>query len=164
MKRFRYSLDTLLALRREREREREIALAAAAGALSRIDLQIARLSDSGTRIFLTGGGEFEDLKMRERYYARSIKEIQKLTVPREQAEQAWKESSEAYAEAHRERLALDRVKEKRREEWRRELKREEILLLDETARRRLKDSGTAAWCAAGSSGSIVWELSRRRTP
>lgn len=134
MKRFRYSLDTLLALRREREREREMALAAATGALSRIDFRIAELSDSGTRIFLAGGGEFDDMKRRERYYARSVKEIQKLQVPRAEAEKAWTESRDSYAEAHRERLALERVREKRREEWRREVKREEILILDETAR------------------------------
>jgi len=138
MKRFRFSLETLLSLRREKEQEREIALAAATGRLVDIDRRIAAARAVGERAFSEIDGDLDALRLREALWAKSVNDQRALQEPRRDAASDLEAAREAYAEAHSERAALDRLKQRRREQWKKQVRRDEIRSLDEAAK------GTAA--------------------
>jgi flagellar export protein FliJ len=133
MKRFRFSLDALLSLRREREQECEIALAHAVGKLAEIDGRIEQARLSGERAFEDREASLDALRARERIWAKSVADIKALERPRREAAAGVDESRQVYAEAHSQWAALDRIRELRFQEWRAEARKEEIRRLDETA-------------------------------
>ena len=134
MKRFRFSLETLLNLRKEKEQECEIALAAAVGELASIDRRIDDAQRQSDEVFMAGGRTLEDLRNREVVMSHASDVIQSLQEPRELASGKVDVARNAYNEAHSQRAALDRLREKRRDQWRAGIRREEIRQLDETAK------------------------------
>ena len=134
MKRFRFSLETLLSLKKEKEQEREIALARATGELAILDRQISELREEGSRTFMRGAVDINELRARELLFTRTTKQIAKLAVPRRKAESKRIHARDEYAQAHAETMALERVREKRFEQWRIRARREEIKRLDEAAK------------------------------
>lgn len=134
MKRFRFSLETLLTLRKEKEQECEIALASAVGELSSIDRRIAEARRHSEEVFMAGGRSLEDMRNREAVMRRASTVIESLQEPRELASGKVDVARHAYNEAHSQRAALDRLREKRREQWKADVRREEIRQLDETAK------------------------------
>ncbi len=134
MKRFQFSLETLLSLRREREQESEIILASAVGSLVSIENRIIAARDAGENAFLTGGISIEELRARDSLWMKSLGDRKALEQPRKEASQMVDEARNVYAEAHSKRAALDKLKDKRKDQWKLRAKQEEIKRLDETAK------------------------------
>ena len=134
MQRFRFSLETLLTLRKEKEQECEIALAAAVGELASIDRRIADARRHSDEVFLAGGRSLDDLRTREAVMRHASGVIDSLKEPRELASGRVDVARQAYNEAHSQRAALDRLREKRRDQWKAGIRRDEIRQLDETAK------------------------------
>ena len=134
MKRFRFSLETLLSLRREREQECEIALAVVTGRLATIDNRIERARLAGDNAFMAGGVTIDELRARDRLWMKSVSDRKALEQPRIEASMKVDDARIVYSEAHSQRAALDKLREKRIEQWKFQAKREEIKRLDETAR------------------------------
>ena len=134
MKRFRFSLETLLSLKKEKELEREISLARATGEVAVLDRRISVLRDEGSRTFMKGAVDIDEMRARELLFARTTSQIVKLAVPREKAESKRILARDEYTKAHAETMALERVREKRFGQWRILAKREEIKQLDEAAK------------------------------
>lgn len=134
MKRFRYSLETLRSLRREREQECEIKLAVAAGELLIIDRRIEEARCAGEKAFLAGGTTIDDLRTRDLLWLKSVNDRKALEHPRKEAVGRVNTARGMYNEAHSKRSALDRLREKRLEQWKKQMKAEENQRLDETAK------------------------------
>lgn len=133
MKRFRFSLDTLLTLRREREQECEIDLARAVGKLAEIDRRINEAAAFGERAFAFRETGLESLRARERLWTKSVADLKALERPRRDAAAVVEEKRRVYAEAHSQWAALDKLRERMFEKWRTDMRKEEARLLDETA-------------------------------
>ena len=145
MKRFRFSLDTLLALRREQEQECEIALAAASGELLTLDGRIAEARRAGEHAFESPAPGLDEMAARDRLWTKSVNDRAALAAPRAEAARKTDEARRLYTRAHIERKALERLREKRFEQWRGAVKREETRYLDESAKgavRRRHESGS----------------------
>lgn len=134
MTRFRFSLETLLSLRKEKEQECEIALAAAVGELAAIDRRIDDARSRNDSVFLAGGRSLEELKIREAVMNNTSSLVKSLEGPRQAASGNVDAARGDYTEAHSQRAALDRLREKRQEQWKADGRREEIRRLDETAK------------------------------
>ncbi len=134
MTQFQFSLETLLSLRREQEQECEIALSRAVGRLVNIEKQIEDAAKKGEEVFLAGGNTLELLRLRENVWQKSRQDIQKLQEPREEARQQVSKERHVYRQAHAKKMALEKLREKRKEEWKIKIKREEIKQLDEVAK------------------------------
>lgn len=134
MKRFRFSLETLLAIRREKEQESEIALAAASGRLQSIDQSISEARRAGDEAFKSPAAGLDAMAARDRLWAKSVNRRAALAAPRAEIARTVDQARSVYTEAHIERTALERLREKRFEQWRGDLKRKEAALLDESAR------------------------------
>ena len=141
MKRFRFSLETLLALRREQEQECEITLAAASGEL----LTIAEARRAGEQAFESPAPGLDEMAARDRLWTKSVNDRAALAAPRAEAARKTDEARRLYTRAHIERKALERLREKRFEQWRGGVKREEARYLDESAKgavRRRREPGS----------------------
>jgi len=134
MKRFQFSLETLLSLRREREQECEITLASAVGSLLSIENRIEEARIAGENAFKPGGVSLDDLRARDRLWMKSLGDRKALEQPRNEASTRVDKARDVYTVAHSERAALDKLRDKRKEQWKRRLKHEEIKRLDETAK------------------------------
>jgi len=134
MKRFQFSLETLLSLRKEKEHECEIVLASAVGSLAAIDNRIEAARQAGNNAFQTDGLSLDALRVRERLWVKSQSDRKSLEKPRKEAMKKVDEARKMYTEAHSSRSALDKLREKRREQWKFQSKQEEIKRLDETAK------------------------------
>jgi flagellar FliJ protein len=134
MKRFRYSLETLRSLRREREQECEIKLAVAAGELLSIEKRIEAARSAGENAFLAGGITIDDLRTRDLLWLKSVNDRKALEHPRKEAAGKVDTARGVYIDAHLKRSALDRLREKRFEQWKKQMKAEENQRLDETAK------------------------------
>ena len=146
MKRFQFSLETLLTLRREEEQEREIALASAVSSLISIDMKIEKARQAGEKAFSTESLSIEGLRARDLLWLKSVDDRKALEEPRREAAKRVDEARILYTEAHSRKAALEKLREKRKEQWKIQSKREEIMRLDETAkgaevRRRLTGGG-----------------------
>jgi len=134
MKRFRFSLETLLSLRKERQQECEIALASAAGKLALIENRIEAARLAGERAFSEGGSSLYELQARELLWMKSKNDRKSLEQPRIEATVKVDSARKIYSLAHSERAALDKLREKRMDQWKFSVKQEEIKRLDETAK------------------------------
>lgn len=143
MKKFRFSLETLLMLRKEKEQECEIVLARAAGELSAVRRRINEATEAGERVFQKQWTSLEDLRSREIVLLKSINDRKKLEKPLQEASRKVDEARVEFTKIHAQRSALDKLKDKRKDQWKTHARREEIKQLDETTkgaevRRRLR--------------------------
>ncbi|MCG8453734.1 MAG: flagellar FliJ family protein [Spirochaetales bacterium] len=134
MKSFQFSLETLLSLRQETEQEKRIILAQKVGVLNQIEQRLQEAENRVNAAFQEESGTLEMLQLRERVMNRSASERRTLEQPRQSALQEVEKARGAYAQARAASAALERLKEKRKEEWAKEAKRQEILRIDEVAR------------------------------
>ena len=133
MKKFRFSLDALLTLRREREQECEMELARAVGKLAEIDRRMQAAAEAGERAFAVRETGLDSLRARELLWTKSVADRKALERPRRDAAVAVEAKRRVYTEAHSQWAALDRLRESMFEKWRCEMKKEENRMLDETA-------------------------------
>lgn len=134
MTQFQFSLETLLFIRKQKEQECEISLARAVGKLMKIENQIKQAGERGEKTFLAGGLTLEDLQIRENVWRKSLLDIKKLQKTREKAQLEVSKERSLYKKAHADRMALEKLRERRMEEWKKKIKREEIKQLDEAAK------------------------------
>ncbi len=134
MERFRFTLEQLLRLRLEREQECEIALAKIAGELKSVDRQIdsmrGKMADAFDWPMLTKN----DFLIRDRIVLKSMNDLEMLQTARKEIEARYQDANSKYTEAHIKREALDRIKIKKHERWRKSYNREQTRHLDEIAK------------------------------
>ncbi len=134
MKRFRFDLEKLLELRVYREKETEQALARAMGDLAAIEARLRELA--GERVAVASGRfapgrTAADMRSAELYLLRLEKAKEKLLEEAAKAELAVAAAREAYVEASRDRKILDKLKEKRKAEYRKTAAVEEVKTIDD---------------------------------
>ncbi|MDR2739089.1 MAG: flagellar export protein FliJ [Treponema sp.] len=138
MKRFRFDLQQVLELREYAEREAEIELGKAVGALNLIEQHIASVAEAryhaAAERFAPENG-FEKIQSYDRYILRLDQTRDKLLMDAARAELVVAEKRDLYLEASRERKILDKIKERRQEEYRKFIRAEENKELDDIAAR-----------------------------
>jgi flagellar FliJ protein len=136
MRRFRFRLEQLLELRRYREREWEQKLAAVTGSIVHLRNQISQREGrighalKGRRQAV-GPVDMTDLTANELYLLRLDQEIGSLENELAVHEENRREVQKHYADASRQRKVLDRLKEKRQENYRRQQRRGELQEMDD---------------------------------
>lgn len=136
MRRFQFRLERFLDLRRWKERECEIALAKVLGECLLLEHRISEIGTQiGDSLLPAGvrGGRIDVVALAQREHY-----VQRLAVERERArrtlEQKSRELQEArgkYLEAAKERKVLDKLKERRSEEYYDRARDEEFKGIDE---------------------------------
>ncbi|MCL2008288.1 MAG: flagellar export protein FliJ [Treponema sp.] len=136
MKSFKFDLEKVLKLRKFREEEAKVELGKAIGILSGIESNIKIISHEMVRAQTDqfSPGNSVGLMQQYMYY------LQRLDLHKEEllkeaalAELKVQESSEIYIEASRERKVIDKIKEKRLAEYRKDMIVNEGLELDEVS-------------------------------
>jgi flagellar FliJ protein len=136
MKRFHFSLEKVLELRRYREQETKIELGRAIGMLSDIENNIKALALDRHR---AAGERFArenstaDILAWDTYIMRLDQTRDRLLEDAAKAEQIVEEKRAAYIEASRDRKVIDTLKEKRQKEYRKEKFADEMRELDDVS-------------------------------
>jgi flagellar protein FliJ len=136
MKRFLFRLEKLLDLRKFREREWEMKLAEITGLcmlirkkITEVGIEIARSMNE--RKQEGRAVRMEDLKLNELYVKRLEKNLVDLNDELARKDEERKKVAEQYMEASKKRKVLDKLKERRGDEYYHAQKIEEFKLLDE---------------------------------
>ena len=147
MKRFRFNLEKILSLRANREHETELELGRAAGALSALenDLHgVAEAKHGAAALRFAQGRGMNEILSYELYIRRLDQTRDRLLERAAQAELAVEEARVAYLEASRDRKILDKLKERRKKEYRKLIAIEDIKTGDDSACGRAARSRIAA--------------------
>ncbi len=142
MKKFYFSLEKVLSLRIFYEKSAEIALQKAVGerdalktAIEELDAQVVETSalfdkDVDMNVLLQAERYVKGLKARRLQFEAMLVKLEKQV----------QECLQKYHEALKERKVLDRLKDKKVEEWKKECEKEEIFGIDEvvSAKRSLE--------------------------
>jgi flagellar FliJ protein len=130
MKRFTFSLQKVLELRKYHEEESKIALGQAISALTFIENNIketaVRRHHAATERFADTG----QLLVWNSYIGRLDQETERLTEEAARAEMTVEEKRTVYLEASRDLKAMEKLKEKREKEYRKEMFAAETAELD----------------------------------
>ncbi|MDR1419346.1 MAG: flagellar export protein FliJ [Treponema sp.] len=134
MKRFHFSLEKVLRLRKYLEQEAELELGRATGALVAVENRIRetarqRQDAAGARFSRHHGGP--EITNYDNYILRLEQETERLLQDAAQAELAVEEKRAAWLEASRDRKVLDKLKEKQEKENRKKVLAEETKILDD---------------------------------
>ncbi|AEF84027.1 flagellar export protein FliJ [Treponema primitia ZAS-2] len=143
MRRFRFALQKVLELREHVEAEAKIELGRAMGALNLIEQRIKTVAEQRNNAVaerFAPGRDFSEMQNYERYIVRLDQTKEKLLKDASLAELDVAEKRDIYLEAARDRKVLDKVKERRTGEYRKEALAEENKELDEVAGRLLQRS------------------------
>ncbi|MDR2951738.1 MAG: flagellar export protein FliJ [Treponema sp.] len=120
MKRFRFSLDKVLKLRKYSEDEAKIALGQAVGILAAIENDIKENSIRRHNAALERFSDIGQIAWWDNYISRLDQMADKLAEDAARAQLVAEEKRVLYLEASRERKAIDKLKEKRQKEYRKE--------------------------------------------
>lgn len=141
MKKFRFSLETVLRIRRQNEEVRKRELASAQGMRDKALMMLAAY-ENDLRVLLSNHsrarGSKVDLGSEAWYQARNTglgMEITKFRANLEALEEVLKLARDRAVEASRERLVLENLESKQLQEHQLQLNKEEQGLLDELAQR-----------------------------
>jgi flagellar FliJ protein len=133
-------MEKVLELRKYREEEAEIALGRAIGELTVIEERLKKLAEER---LLAMAGRFSpdnstvDILNYELYILRLDKTKEELLEAAAKAAQKVEEARGIYLESSRDRKIMDKLKEKRAAEYRREMLAEETKTLDDLAARNI---------------------------
>jgi flagellar FliJ protein len=137
MKRYSFRLERLLALRAYKERMWEMKLAEATGKCVRLENLIRDLREESLEYagFSSEGLLYstEDIIARESFRGRLAREILAACGSLEKARAEREEVNRSYLAASRERKVLDKLKERKAEEYYEEERRREGKIMDEAA-------------------------------
>ncbi|GHU93032.1 hypothetical protein FACS189479_03590 [Spirochaetia bacterium] len=134
MKRFSFSLEKILDLRKHREQEAEIELGRAIGELTEIENKIKTLALEKTKAarerFSSNNTSIE-IQSYDFYIMRLDQTRDRLLEEAAKAELKVEAARTIYLEASRDRKVFDKLKEKQGAEYRREILVEETKILDD---------------------------------
>ena len=137
MKRYKFRLERILALRRHTERMWEMRLAEAAGACALLENHIRGLRQESEEYesFSYDGlvVPASEILVRREFCRRLEGEMDDAAVRLERATAQREEIGRAYREAARARKVLDKLKERRAEEYYAEQRRRDAKIMDEAA-------------------------------
>ena len=131
MKKFTFSLQKVLQLRKFKEEEAKIVLGQAIGILNNIENQIR---ETAVKHHHAASQRFEDVGQIgawDNYIVRLEQEAERLTEQAAQAEIVVEEKRALYLEASRELKAMEKLKEKRQKEYRKEMFDYEMSQMDD---------------------------------
>ena len=142
MKPFSFNLEKILKLRKFHENEAKIELGRATGVLAELEGRILTLAGERTRAAAAQFSPENSATMIQQYMyylVRLDNSKEQLLQEAALAELKVEETRAQYLEASRERKVLDKLKEKRQKEHRKEMASEETKILDDisAATRRL---------------------------
>jgi flagellar protein FliJ len=144
VKRFAFKLEKLLELRAFYERRAELVLAEKAGRCAILEERLREIAQSRSRTgkeMFAPGRDIADYRAAELYLMRLDRERDRLIEELAQAELEREAARAVYIEKHRDREAIDKIKERRQADYYRAAEREEIKALDDLARRRPVEAG-----------------------
>ncbi|MBN1836235.1 MAG: flagellar export protein FliJ [Spirochaetales bacterium] len=141
MKRFRFRLEPLLRLRAHREQEWLNKLAEAAGHCVRVNRNLRENSSAASEAFQTDFRkerrvDLSLLMYREQYLARLGIERRRLEEELRERMARKEEVQQKYLEVSRDRKILDKLKERRGQEFYRDQKTEEFKAMDDISSSR----------------------------
>ena len=139
MRRFRFNLEKLLALRALHERKAELVLAEKAGRCVLLGNRLREVAESkyrASREMFAKGRSIEDYRISNLYLVRLDIERDRLVEELARAELEREAARKVYVEKRCAREAIDKLKERRQAEYYRLATREEIKALDDLARPR----------------------------
>jgi flagellar FliJ protein len=134
VKRFGFSLEKVLRLRKYREREAEMELGRAMGTLAGIENSIketARQRHGAASERFSRNRSVMEIKSYDNYIVRLDGETERLLEEAAKAGLLVEKKRQAFLEASRERKVLDKLREKREKEYGREMLKEETKNLDD---------------------------------
>ena len=123
MKRFVFNLEKVLGLRKHREQEAKIELGRAVGVLTKIENRIRETAANRRRAAaerFTDAGSAAAILAWDRYIIRLDQEAERLLREAAEAQLAVEEKRALYLEASRELKVLEKLREKREKDYRRE--------------------------------------------
>jgi flagellar FliJ protein len=136
MRRFNFNLQRILDLREHREQEAKIELGKAISALTLIEQRIEAVTLERARAMMDRySHSMAEFRSYDNYIRRLEQTTEKLQKEAALAELEVNEKRDLFIEASRDRKVLDKVRERRRREYRKELFAEEIKELDDTGSR-----------------------------
>ena len=148
MKRFRFGLEKLLELRLYAEREAEMSLARAIGEAAALDSRLEALARERVAVAadrFAPGRDGNEMRRAELYLLRLDRTKGALFEAAAKAAMVADAAREVFVEASRDRKVIEKLKEKRKAEYRRSAAQEEIKTMDDI-------SGGAAARRAASDG------------
>lgn len=144
MRRFAFKLEKLLELRAFYEKRAELVLAEKAGRCALLEAGLFSVAESRARTsreMFAPGRDLADYRAAELYLVRLDRERDRLLAELAQAELEREAARAEYIEKHRDREAIDKLKERRQADYYRLAEREETKALDDIARRSLVEAG-----------------------
>ena len=133
MKRFDFPLNKILSLRIFYEKQAEIELQQATGKRDAVKMEIENIDVNVEEVSVLFSKSIEmNILMATENYVKALK-LKKLQLQTKlvELEHNVKICIEKYQEALKKRKILERLKEKKMEEWKNELEKEELLSIDE---------------------------------
>ncbi|MGP1577286.1 MAG: flagellar export protein FliJ [Treponema sp.] len=135
MKAFHFKLEKLLALRAFKEKEAEIALARAVSARDAIILNLQKIAERE----LTTRKNFEsdsyntlaDFTILEHYLIRLYAEKEQQITALAQAELTIEQERAHYIQAHKDRLIMTKLREKKEAQWKADVLKEQDNIIDD---------------------------------
>ncbi len=136
MKRFQFRLERLLTIRRYREREWELKLADITGQCILLQNKIVQSKENishtlDDRTRFTGKIDLYELMANERYIARMKQDIINFGIALEQKKRERDKVKMKYLEVSKEKKVLEKLRQRKEEEYYNEGKKEEFKIIDE---------------------------------
>jgi len=140
MKRFKFGLEKVMQLRKFREEECKLALGQAVSMLNKIENEIKETAVKRHNAALQRFVDIGETGAWENYIIRLDQEALRLTEKAAQAEIVVEEKRELYLEAQKDLKIIEKLKEKKQKEYRREMLNYEMTEIDNlTAARYMAD-------------------------
>jgi flagellar FliJ protein len=121
MRRFKFNLEKVLQLRKFREEECKLALGQAISVLNKIENEIRETAVKRHNAALRRFSDVGEVAAWDYYILRLDREAQQLTEQAAQAEIVVEEKRALYLEASKDVKAIDKLKEKQKNEYRKEM-------------------------------------------
>jgi len=139
MKRFTFRLEKVLQLRKFNENECKIALGQAVSILNKIENEIKITAVKRHNAVQQRFNSVQDMAQWDMYILRLDKEAEKLANDAAQAEIVVEEKRALYIEAQKDLKAIEKLKEKRKNEYRKEMMDLQMAEIDDlTSSRRIQ--------------------------
>lgn len=144
MKRFAFKLEKLLELRTFYEKKAELVLAEKSGRCALLEERLREIAESRVRTsrdMFSRGRDLADFRASELYIMRLDRERDKVIEELAVAEAEREAARAVYIEKHRDREAIDKLRERREAEYYRAAEREDIKAIDDIPHRKTAMQG-----------------------